>query len=86
MPPAYVRPYVKRQKNDALTPRGDFDVFHQSQHAVGGATRRPSTARDGFTAHAIVFDRAADAQYVMSIRAHLAEFGIVAPVCRKLVT
>jgi transposase len=34
MPPAYVKPYVKRQKNDMADAENDLRGDHQSQHAV----------------------------------------------------
>ena len=34
MPPAYVKPYVKRQKNDATDAEAICEASHQGQHAV----------------------------------------------------
>jgi hypothetical protein len=34
MPPAYVKPYVKRQKNDATDAEAILRGGYQSQHAV----------------------------------------------------
>jgi transposase len=34
MPPAYVKPYVKRQKNDMADAEAICEAGHQSQHAV----------------------------------------------------
>ena len=44
MPPAYVRPYVKRQKNDAARRRGHLRSSHQGKHAVCGDQARSSRA------------------------------------------
>ena len=49
MPPAYVKPYVKRHKNDAARCRGDLRSGHQGQHAVrcnqdAGAAELPDAA------------------------------------------
>lgn len=82
MPPTYVKPYVKRQKNDAA----DAEAFCE-------AVQRPSMRfvpikqpeqQAGFvlhrTRHLLIRQLTA---VTNSIRAHLAEFGIVAPVGRK---
>ena len=34
MPPAYVKPYVKRQKNDVTDAEGDLRGCHETKHAV----------------------------------------------------
>ncbi len=81
MPPAYVKPYVKRQKNDAA-----------DAEAICEAVQRPSMrfvpiktpeAQAGMVLHRTrhLFVRQMTA-VGNAIRAHLAEFGIVAPVGR----
>jgi transposase len=82
MPPAYVKPYVKRQKNDAA-----------DAEAICEAVTRPNmrfvpvktVEQQGClvlhrTRHLLVRQQTAT---INSIRAHLAEFGIVAPVGRR---
>jgi transposase len=82
MPPAYVKPYVKRQKNDAA-----------DAEAICEAVRRPtlrfvetktpeqqSCLMLHRTRHLLIRQQTA---VINAIRAHLAEFGIVAPVGRN---
>jgi transposase len=82
MPPAYVKPYVKRQKNDA-----------NDAEAICEAVTRPNmrfvetkTAEQQgcLTLHRTrhLFIRQ-QTSVINAIRAHLAEFGIVAPVGRR---
>jgi hypothetical protein len=82
IPPAYVKPYVKRQKNDAA-----------DAEAICEAVTRPNMRfvptktleQQGClvlhrTRHLFIRQQTA---VINSIRAHLAEFGIVAPVGRR---
>ena len=82
MPPVYVKPYVKRQKNDAT-----------DAEAICEAVRRPtmrfvetktpvqqSCLMLHRTRHLFIRQQTA---VINAIRAHLAEFGIVAPVGRR---
>ena len=82
MPPAYVKPYVKRQKNDAT-----------DAEAICEAVRRPtmrfvetktpeqqSCLMFHRTRHLFIRQQTA---VINAIRAHFAEFGIVAPVGRQ---
>ncbi len=82
MPPAYVKPYVKRQKNDAA-----------DAEAICEAVQRPSMRfvpiktpdqQAGLVLHRTrhLFVRQLTA-VTNALRAHLAEFGIVAPVGRN---
>jgi transposase len=82
MPPAYVKPFVKRQKNDAA-----------DAEAICEAVQRPSMRfvpvkapeqQAGLVLHRTrhLFVRQMTA-VTNAIRAHLAEFGIVAPVGRN---
>jgi len=82
MPPAYVKPYVKRQKNDM----GDAEAICE---AVTRANMRfvpikTPEQQSGLVLHRTrhLFIRQQTA-VINAIRAHLAEFGIVAPVGRK---
>jgi transposase len=82
MPPAYVKPYVKRQKNDAADaeaiceavqrPSMRFVPVKQPEQQAGLVLHR--------TRHLLIRQLTA---VTNSIRAHLAEFGIVAPVGRR---
>jgi transposase len=82
MPPAYVKPYVKRQKNDATDAEAICEaVTRPNMRFV--ATKTPeqqSCLMLHRTRHLFVRQQTA---VINAIRAHLAEFGIVAPVGRK---
>ena len=82
MPPTYVKPYVKRQKNDAADaeaiceavqrPNMRFVPIKSPEQQAGLALHR--------TRHLLIRQLTA---VTNSIRAHLAELGIVAPVGRR---
>lgn len=82
MPPAYVKPYVKRQKNDAT-----------DAEAIGEAVTRPNMrfvpTKTAEQQSCLMLHRARhlfirqQTAVINSIRAYLAEFGIVAPVGRR---
>jgi transposase len=81
MPPAYVKPYVKRQKNDATDAEAICEaVTRPNMRFV--ATKTPEQ-QSGLMLH-----RTRDLSIrqqtavINTIRAHLAEFGIVAPIGR----
>jgi transposase len=82
MPPAYVRPYVKRQKNDAA----DAEAICE---AVSRASMRFVETKTPEQQSCLVLHRTRhlfirqQTSVINAIRAHLAEFGIVAPVGRK---
>src|SRR3974390_648626 len=82
MPPAYVKPYVKRQKNDAT----DAEAICE---AVSRASMRFVPAKTPEQQGGLVLHRTRhlflrqQTSVINAIRAHLAEFGIVAPVGRK---
>jgi len=79
MPPAYVKPYVKRQKNDMA----DAEAICE---AVTRANMRfvPTKQQSGLmlhrTRHLLIRQQTS---VINAIRGHLAEFGITAPVGRK---
>src|SRR5262245_44344274 len=84
MPPAYIKPYVKRHKNDAAGAEAICE-------AVGRANMRfvetKTPEQQGClmlhrTRHLFIRQQTA---VINAIRAHLAEFGIVAPVGRNRV-
>jgi transposase len=81
MPPAYVKPYVKRQKNDAT----DAEAICE---AVGRANMRFVPTKTVEQQSSLVLHRTRhlfirqQTSVINAIRAHLAEFGIVAPVGR----
>ena len=82
MPPAYVKPYVKRQKNDA-----------SDAEAICEAVRRPTMrfveTKTPEQQSCLMLHRKRhlfirqQTSVINAIRAHLAEFGIVAPVGRN---
>ena len=82
MPPAYVKPYVKRHKNDAA----DAEAICEAVTRVNMrfvATKTPeqqSCLMLHRTRHLFIRQQTA---VINAIRAHLAEFGIVAPVGRN---
>jgi transposase len=85
MPPAYVRPYVKRQKNDAADAEAICEaVTRANMRFVETKTpEQQSCLMLHRTRHLFIRQQTA---VINAIRAHLAEFGIVAPVGRKGVT
>src|SRR5262245_14652441 len=82
MPPAYVKPYVKRQKNDAA----DAEAICE---AVGRPTMRFVETKTPEQQGCLALHRTRhlfirqQTSVINAIRAHLAEFGIVAPVGRR---
>jgi transposase len=82
MPPAYVKPYVKRQKNDAT----DAEAICE---AVSRANMRFVATKTLEQQSCLVLHRTRhlfirqQTSVINAIRAHLAEFGIVAPVGRN---
>jgi len=81
IPPAYVKPYIKRQKNDAT----DAEAICE---AVTRANMRFVPTKTPEQQSGLVLHRARhlfirqQTSVINAIRAHLAEFGIVAPVGR----
>jgi transposase len=82
MPPAYVKPYVKRQKNDAADAEAICEAVTRATMRFV-ATKTPEQ-QSGLmlhrTRHLLIRQQTA---VINAIRAHLAEFGIVAPVGRN---
>jgi transposase len=82
MPPAYVKPYVKRQKNDST----DAEAICE---AVGRPNMRFVPTKTVEQQSCLMLHRARhlfirqQTAVINSIRAYLAEFGIVAPVGRR---
>jgi len=82
MPPAYVKPYVKRQKNDAA----DAEAICE---AVTRANMRFVETKTPEQQSCLMLHRTRQlfirqqTSVINAIRAHMAEFGIVAPVGRK---
>jgi transposase len=82
MPPAYVKPYVKRQKNDAADAEAICEAVTRATMRFV-ATKTPEQ-QSGLMLHRTrhLFIRQQTA-VINAIRAHLAEFGIVAPTGRN---
>ena len=81
MPPAYVKPYVKRQKNDAAEAEAICEAVTRANMRFV-PTKTPE--QQGClmlhrTRHLFIRQQTA---VINAIRSHLAEFGIVAPVGR----
>jgi transposase len=82
MPPAYVKPYVKRQKNDTTDAEAICEAVTRANMRFV-ATKTPeqqSCLMLHRTRHLFIRQQTA---VINAIRAHLAELGIVAPVGRK---
>ena len=82
MPPAYVKPYVKRQKNDAADAEAICEAVTRANMRFV-ATKTPeqqSCLMLHRTRHLFIRQQTA---VINAIGAHLAEFGIVAPVGRN---
>src|SRR5436190_12236891 len=82
MPPAYVKPYVKRQKNDATDAEAICEaVTRVNMRFVPTKTpEQQSCLMLHRTRHLFIRQQTA---VINTIRAHLAELGIVAPVGRN---
>jgi transposase len=82
MPPAYVKPYVKRQKNDTADAEAICEaVTRANMRFVETKTpEQQSCLMLHRTRHLFIRQQTA---VINAIRAHLAEFGIVAPVGRN---
>src|SRR6187431_2266386 len=82
MPPAYVKPYVKRQKNDATDSEAICEAVTRANMRFV-PTKTPEQ-QSGLVLHRTrhLFIRQ-QTSVINAIRAHLAEFGIVAPVGRR---
>ena len=82
MPPAYVKPYVKRQKNDATDAEAICEaVSRPNMRFVETKTpEQQSYLMLHRTRHLFIRQQTA---VINAIRSHLAEFGIVAPVGRN---
>src|SRR5256885_2477976 len=82
MPPAYVKPYVKRQKNDAADAEAICEaVTRANMRFVETKTpEQQSCLMLHRTRHLFIRQQTA---VINAIRAHLAEYGIVAPVGRN---
>src|SRR5271169_700279 len=82
MPPAYVKPYVKRHKNDATVAEAICEaVTRPNMRFVATKTsEQQSCLTLHLTRHLFIRQQTS---VINVIRAHLAEFGIVAPVGRN---
>jgi len=82
MPPAYVKPYVKRHKNDAIDAEAISEaVTRPNMRFVATKTREQQSCLTLHrTRHLFIRHQTS---VINAIRAHLAEFGIVAPVGRN---
>jgi len=82
MPPAYVKPYVKRQKNDAADAEAICEaVTRTNMRFVETKTpEQQSCLMLHRTRHLFIRQQTA---VINAIRVHFAEFGIVAPIGRN---
>ena len=81
MPPAYVKPYVKRQKNDSADAEAICEAVTRAnmRFVPTKTTEQQSCLMLHRTRHLFIRQQTA---VINAIRAHFAEFGIVAPVGR----
>src|SRR5262245_42278893 len=81
MPPAYVKPYVKRQKNDMADAEAICEAVTRANMRFV-PTKTPEQ-QSGLVLHRTrhLFIRQ-QTSVINAIRAHLAEFGVIAPVGR----
>jgi len=82
MPSAYVKPYVKRQKNDAADAEAICEAVTRAnmRFVETKTSEQQSCLMLHRTRHLFIRQQTS---VINAIRAHLAEFGIVAPVGRK---
>ena len=81
MPPAYVRPYVKRQKNDAADAEAICEaVTRTNMRFVETKTPEQQSCLMLHRSRQLFIRQ--QTSVINAIRAHMAEFGIVAPVGR----
>src|SRR6266576_3424065 len=82
MPPAYVKPYVKRHKNDAADAEAICEAVTRAnmRYVETKTPEQQSCLMLHRTRHLFIRQQTA---VINAIRAHLAEFGIVAPVGRN---
>ena len=82
MPPAYVKPYVKRQKNDAADAEAICEAVTRTNMRF--VPIKTSEQQSGLMLHRTrhLFIRQ-QTSVINAIRAHLAEFGVTAAVGRK---
>ena len=82
MPPAYVKPYVKRHKNDATDAEAICEALTRAnmRFVPTKAAEQQSGLVLHRTRHLLIRQQTS---VINAIRAHLAEFGIVAPVGRN---
>ena len=79
MPPAYVKPYVKRQKNDAADAEAICEAVTRAnmRFVETKTTEQQSCLMLHRTRQLFIRQQTS---VINAIRAHMAEFGIVAPV------
>jgi transposase len=82
MPPAYVKPYVKRHKNDAVDAEAICEAVTRAnmRFVATKSCEQQSCLTLHRTRHLFIRQQTS---VINAIRAHLAEFGIVAPVGRN---
>ena len=82
MPPAYVKPYVKRQKNDATDAEAICEAVTRAnmRFVETKTTEQQSCLMLHRTRHLFIRQQTA---VINAIRAHFAEFGVSAPVGRR---
>ena len=81
MPPAYVRPYVKRQKNDAADAEAICEAMTRTNMRFV-ETKTPEQQSCLMLHRTRQLFIRQQTSVINAIRAHMAEFGIVAPVGR----
>ena len=80
-PPAYVKPYVKRQKNDMADAQAICEAVTMTNMLFVPTNTTEQQKRAGSSSTRQLSGQ--QTSVINSIRAHLAEFGVIAPVGRK---
>jgi transposase len=81
MPPAYVKPYVKRQKNDATDAEAICEVTRANMRFVETKTPEQQSCLMLHRTRQLFIRQ--QTSVINAIRAHMAEFGVVGAVGRK---
>ena len=79
IPPQYVKPFVKRGKNDRNDAEAICEAGGRPAHALrAGEVGRPAGRGDRALSARELLVRPADADWSTRVRGHAAEFGVVA--------
>ena len=80
IPPAYVKPFVKRQKNDAADAEAIAEASITQTTMRFVPDKEPGTASESYDLPNARSPRADRTQLINALRGHLAEHGVIAPL------